>query len=110
MPGGLGRAQHGPAHPPPDRPRHLQREPARLHQAQDQTQEEAQVRAVRQWGDGSLEGPPLPPAVWQELLSCELLAVPTAFLFIVLVLKKPSSLKSRMAGGRVQFSTWRFSG
>jgi hypothetical protein len=45
VPGGLGRAQHGPAHPPPDRPRHLQREPARLHQAQDQTQEEAQVRA-----------------------------------------------------------------
>jgi hypothetical protein len=48
----------------------------------------------------------LTPAAWQELLSCELLAIPTAFLFIVLVLKKPSSLKLRMAGGRFQFSTF----
>ena len=43
LPGRVGRALHGPAHPAPDSPHHLQREPARLHQAQDQTQEETQV-------------------------------------------------------------------
>ena len=46
LPGRVGRALHGPTHPAPDSPHHLQREPARLHQAQDQTQEETQVRVV----------------------------------------------------------------